>query len=340
MAAVFFLSASRCRRAASRLPATVDRDLHAAPFRGAFHVHTQPLRRRADRTDRRRGRARRAEVRRLHRSRRRHARARSAALSPGVLCLDGVEISTNGGHYVALDMPPSPYPLGGEAAASSKTCAGSAGSASRRIRIRRSRELAWRDWTAPIDGIEWLNADTEWRDESRPAARPGRSSTTRGVRARRLPLCWIRPFTTLERWDKLVDPASCRRSRGARCTRRDWPGSGGGRRPAFSRGWHPVLRGQLPNLQYQSDTRSPPLERQPPMRANSSMRSGTAGSSPSSTRLRLQDSQKIPGLQWPGCSWWGRSSELNAAPVFPNISMPPGGLLLRRRQRLGRRACN
>src|SRR5689334_2812532 len=31
-----------------------------------------------------------------------------------VLCLDGVEISTNGGHYVALDMPPAPYPLGGE----------------------------------------------------------------------------------------------------------------------------------------------------------------------------------------------------------------------------------
>src|SRR3989441_7346430 len=33
----------------------------------------------------------------------------------GVLCLDGVEISTTGGHYVALDMPASPYPLHGEA---------------------------------------------------------------------------------------------------------------------------------------------------------------------------------------------------------------------------------
>src|SRR6476659_9628398 len=29
----------------------------------------------------------------------------------GVLCLDAVEISTTGGHYVALDMQPSPYPL-------------------------------------------------------------------------------------------------------------------------------------------------------------------------------------------------------------------------------------
>src|SRR5580765_1605945 len=32
----------------------------------------------------------------------------------GVLCLDGVEISTSGGHYVAIDFRASPYPLGGE----------------------------------------------------------------------------------------------------------------------------------------------------------------------------------------------------------------------------------
>src|SRR5438105_15501078 len=33
----------------------------------------------------------------------------------GVLCLDGVEISTTGGHYIAIDMAEAPYPLGGEA---------------------------------------------------------------------------------------------------------------------------------------------------------------------------------------------------------------------------------
>src|SRR4249920_3697043 len=32
----------------------------------------------------------------------------------GVLCLDAVEISTSGGHYIALDMPAAPYPLAGE----------------------------------------------------------------------------------------------------------------------------------------------------------------------------------------------------------------------------------
>ena len=33
----------------------------------------------------------------------------------GVLVLDGVEISTDQGHYVAFDMPRAPYPLGGAA---------------------------------------------------------------------------------------------------------------------------------------------------------------------------------------------------------------------------------
>ena len=37
------------------------------------------------------------------------------AYRSGVLCLDAVEISTAGGHYIALDMPTAPYPLGGEA---------------------------------------------------------------------------------------------------------------------------------------------------------------------------------------------------------------------------------
>jgi len=32
----------------------------------------------------------------------------------GVLCVDAVEISTTGGHYIALDMPAAPYPLAGD----------------------------------------------------------------------------------------------------------------------------------------------------------------------------------------------------------------------------------
>ena len=37
------------------------------------------------------------------------------AYHEGVLCLDGVEISTRGGHYIAVDLPVAPYPLGGDA---------------------------------------------------------------------------------------------------------------------------------------------------------------------------------------------------------------------------------
>jgi hypothetical protein len=35
------------------------------------------------------------------------------AYRSGVLCISGVEISTDGGHYVALSLPRTPYPLGG-----------------------------------------------------------------------------------------------------------------------------------------------------------------------------------------------------------------------------------
>ena len=94
-----------------------------------------------------------------------HGRRMRREYLDGVLCLDGVEISTNGGHYVALDMKPAPYPA-------------RRGAVRRRRRRRRlggfgiaahpdhpRRELAWNDWYAPIDGIEWINADVEWRDE-------------------------------------------------------------------------------------------------------------------------------------------------------------------------------
>ena len=35
-------------------------------------------------------------------------------------------------------------------------------------------ELAWRDWSAPVAGLEWLNLDSEWRDESYARAGAGR----------------------------------------------------------------------------------------------------------------------------------------------------------------------
>ena len=81
----------------------------------------------------------------------------------GVLCLDGVEISTTGGHYLAMDMDAAPYPLGGEprGVVADVQRLGGFGIAAHPDSPK--AELRWNDWDAPIDGIELINPDTSWR---------------------------------------------------------------------------------------------------------------------------------------------------------------------------------
>ena len=81
----------------------------------------------------------------------------------GVLCLDGVEISTSGGHYVAIDMPASPFPLAGEArdVVDDVRRLGGFGIAAHADSPK--LQLRWRDWNAPVDGVELQNPDTGWR---------------------------------------------------------------------------------------------------------------------------------------------------------------------------------
>jgi len=81
----------------------------------------------------------------------------------GVLCLDGVEISTTGGHYIALSMPPAPYPLGGEARDVVEDVRRLGGFGIVAHPDSPKPELSWREWTAPFDAIEWINPDTSWR---------------------------------------------------------------------------------------------------------------------------------------------------------------------------------
>ena len=81
----------------------------------------------------------------------------------GVLCLDGVEISTTGGHYIALDMPPSPYPLAGEPRDVVEDVRRLGGFGIAAHPDSPKLELKWREWSAPIDGVELLNPDTAWR---------------------------------------------------------------------------------------------------------------------------------------------------------------------------------
>jgi hypothetical protein len=121
----------------------------------------------------------------------------------GVLCLDGVEISTNGGHYAALGMRAAPYPLGGEPSAVVEDVArlGGFGFAAHPDSPR--PELAWTDWTVPVDGLEWLNADSEWRNERR--VRLARVSFDYLFRpGSALASMLDRPVTTLARWDALT----------------------------------------------------------------------------------------------------------------------------------------
>ena len=92
-----------------------------------------------------------------------------------MLCVDGVEVSTNHGHYVALGIGQSPYPLGGDADAVAEDVArlGGFGIAAHPFSPARGAGLV-ETGTVPLDGIEWLNADSEWRDETTRGARRAR----------------------------------------------------------------------------------------------------------------------------------------------------------------------
>ena len=85
----------------------------------------------------------------------------------GVLVIDAVELNTTGGHLVALGLPATPYPFAGEAADVIEDVhrLGGFGIAAHPDSPRPA--LRWTAWDAPIDGLEWINADSGWRDESR-----------------------------------------------------------------------------------------------------------------------------------------------------------------------------
>ena len=85
------------------------------------------------------------------------------AYRSGVLCLDGVEISTSGGHYVAFDMPATPYPLAGESRDVVEDVRRFGGFGIVAHPDSPKPELAWTDWSTPFDAIELLNPDTSWR---------------------------------------------------------------------------------------------------------------------------------------------------------------------------------
>jgi hypothetical protein len=121
----------------------------------------------------------------------------------GVLVIDGVELSTEGGHYIAIGLPQAPYPLRGDArdVADDVRRLGGFGIVAHPHSAKPG--LRWLDWNVDFDGMEWLNADTEWRDERWPqlaralARYPFRAAET-------LAALLDRPERTLAQWDALA----------------------------------------------------------------------------------------------------------------------------------------
>jgi PHP domain len=121
----------------------------------------------------------------------------------GVLCLDAVEISTADGHYVAAGMPAAPYPLAGEArdVVEDVERLGGFGIVAHPDSLKGT--LQWGEWRAPVPALEWLNADTEWRDET--YGHLARALLTYSIRpAESLALLLDRPDATLRRWDEMT----------------------------------------------------------------------------------------------------------------------------------------
>ena len=139
-----------------------------------------------------------------------HGDGTTAPLAPayrsGVLTIDAVEISTNGGHLVVLGLDDaSPYPLAGEPADVIEDVHRRGGFAIVAHPDSSKPELQWRAWTTPFDGIEWMNEDTqsEWRTKksldlaataARVLMRPPET----------LASMLARPVATLRRWDALL----------------------------------------------------------------------------------------------------------------------------------------
>ncbi len=120
----------------------------------------------------------------------------------GVLVVDGVEVSTWAGHYAAIGAAPAPYPLGGEPEAVVEDVQRLGGFGIAAHPGSSKEGLKWRDWDAPFPALEWLNADSEWRD--RPRDLWGALATYPFRPAATITALLDRPVFELAQWDRLT----------------------------------------------------------------------------------------------------------------------------------------
>lgn len=122
----------------------------------------------------------------------------------GVLMIDALEVGSSAGHVIALGLrEPSPYPLGGEGRDVVEDLHRLGGWVVVAHPDSPKPELRWRGASLPYEGIEWLNLDSEWRDET-----TGRLLGTLlryPIRPPQVIASLIRrPVQTLRRWDMLA----------------------------------------------------------------------------------------------------------------------------------------
>jgi hypothetical protein len=119
----------------------------------------------------------------------------------GVLTIDAVEISTSGGHLAALGLrTAAPYPLAGEPRDVIEDVHRLGGWAVVAHPDSPKPALQWHAWNVPYDGVEWLNVDSEWRDESGAhLAATFARYFFRGPET--IASLFQRPVQTLRRWD-------------------------------------------------------------------------------------------------------------------------------------------
>jgi hypothetical protein len=118
-----------------------------------------------------------------------------------VLVIDGVEVSTYGGHYAAIGMTPSPYPLAGEAADVVEDMARLGGFGVAAHGDSPKPELRWTDRAAGVDALEWMNLESVWRQAtSVQIARAVMSYWFRQPET--LTLAMVRPHEMFDWWDQ------------------------------------------------------------------------------------------------------------------------------------------
>ncbi len=121
----------------------------------------------------------------------------------GVLVIDAVELSTADGHYIAIGLPAAPYPLRGDARDVVEDVKRLGGLGVIAHPDSAKSGLQWRDWDVPFDAMEWLNADTEWRDED-PSQLARALLRYPFRRVGTLASLLDRPDATLSKWDGLT----------------------------------------------------------------------------------------------------------------------------------------